>query len=277
LQNRRAHRRQVVAHLSWLDNVRVKYGPEITLLDLSPGGAQVETAGYPLQPGSVIVLEIRAGGKLTSVPAQVVRCQLSSLSPIPTYRGSVRFRRPFDFPEGSATIEPSDLDWDPAIEYERLNIALDRIHQDQGSSTGTVGIGSLTPLGAQALDSAFAMLGSVDDPSNLTPFARAMAALFHVAGKAAGEAAKPDEIIDEVIERIRRSIPTLSVRLVPQGGSERRQDDIVCFQVPTDRGRPGARLMVEFAKDGSLEEWHLQFLQGAAQLIGSLTTFTPVK
>jgi len=277
LQNRRAHRRQVVAHLSWLDNVRVKYGPEVTLLDLSPGGAQVETAGYPLQPGSVIVLEIRTGGKLTSVPAQVVRCQLASLSPIPTYRGSLRFRRPFDFPEGSATIEPSDLDWDPTIEYERLNIALDRIHQDQGSSTGTVGIGSLTPLGAQALDAAFAMIRSVDDPSNLAPFVRGMAALFHVAGKAAGEAAKPDEIIDEVIDRIRRSIPTLSVRLVPQGGSERRQDDIVCFQVPTDRGRPGARLMVEFAKDCSLEEWHLQFLQGAAQLIGALTTFTPVK
>jgi len=104
MQNRRAHRRQVVAHLRWLDNVRVKYGPEVTLLDLSPGGAQVETAGYPLQPGSVIVLEIRAGGKLTSVPAQVVRCQLASLSPIPTYRGSVRFRRPFDFPEGLAMI-----------------------------------------------------------------------------------------------------------------------------------------------------------------------------
>jgi len=276
-QNRRAHRRQVVAHLSWLDNVRVKYGPEITLLDLSPGGAQVETAGYPLQPGSAIVLEIRAGGKLTSVPAQVVRCQLASLSPVPTYRGSVRFRRAFDFPEGFSPAGAEETEWDPAIEYKGLNMALDRVSQEQGSSPASVSIGSLTPLGAQALDTAFAMIELVDDPSKLTPFARGMASLFHAAAKAVAEAAGHDEIVVEVVERLRRLIPTLSVRVVPQGGSERRQDDVVCFQVPTDRGRPNTRLMVEFAKDCPLEDWHLQLLQGAAQLIGALTTFTPVK
>ena len=276
-KNRRAHRREVIAQLSWLDNVRVKYGPEVTLLDLSPGGAQIETAGYPLQPGSAIVLEIKAGGKLTSVPAQVVRCQLASLSPIPTYRGSVRFRRPLDFPESFTTAETAGAEWDPTIEYERLNMALDRIPQQQGSSPGAVSIGSLTPLGAEALDTAFAMIELVDDPSQLTPFARSMASLFRAAAQVVGEAAEPDDIIADVVEKLRRSIPTLSVRVVPQGGSERRQDHIVCFQVPTERSQPGARLMVEFAKDCPLEEWHLQLLQGAAQLIGALTTFAPVK
>ena len=274
-ENRRAHRRQVVAHLSWLDNVRVKYGPEVTLLDLSQGGAQVETAGYPLQPGSVIVLEIKAGGKLTSVPAQVVRCQLASLSPIPTYRGSVRFRRPFDFPAGSATLETS-AGSDASLEYERLNMALDRIPPER-AVVGAPSIGSLTPLGAQSLDTAFTMLGPVGDPFNQAPHARVMAVLFQTATKAVGDAQKADDIIEEVVDRLRRSIPTLSVRVVPQGGSDRRQDDIVTFQVPTDRGRPSLRLQVEFAKDCPLEEWHLQLLQGAAQLIGALSTFSPVK
>ena len=276
MQNRRAHRRQVVAHLSWLDNVRVKYGPEVTLLDLSPGGAQVETAGYPLQPGSAIVLELKAGGKLTSVPAQVIRCQLASLSPIPTYRGSVRFKRPFDFPEGVEVRETSETDWDPALEYERLNLALHRAPRGKESSPSTLGIGSLTPIGAQALDAGFAMIGPADTTSGPTPFACGMARLFHAATRASAQAAGPDALINEVIERLRRLIPALSVRLVPQGGSQRRQDDIISFQVPTDRGRPAARLLVEFAKDCPLEEWHLQLLQGTAQLIGALTTFTPV-
>ena len=271
--NRRAHPRRVVAQLAWLDNVRVKYGPEVTLLDLSPGGAQVETAGYPLQPGSAIVLEIRAAGKTTTMPAQVVRCQLASLSPVPTYRGSVRFKRSFDFPEGFAAAD-AEIEWDPALEYERLNVMLNRL--PQAGSANSLSIGALTPNGAQMLDTAFSMIEAPQNGTDWSFFGKEMGRLFNAAARSVEKATKADELVDDVIDRLRRSIPTLSVRLAIQGGSERRQDEIVSFQVPTEGGQAAARLLVEFPKECPLEEWHLQLLQASAHLIGALRTFAPV-
>ena len=93
---RRAHRRLTIAELSWLRYARIKYGPDVSLIDLSVGGAQIETTSYPPQPGSTVVIELAAGERTWPVPALVLRCHLASLAPHPTYRGGLAFKRPFD-------------------------------------------------------------------------------------------------------------------------------------------------------------------------------------
>src|SRR5258707_13804687 len=99
--NRRAHRRMIVSELSWLNHVRLKYGPSVSLIDLSTRGAQIETSSHPLLPGSTVVIEIAVGERSCAVPAQVLRCHVAGLSPHAKFRGALLFKRPFDFPEPS--------------------------------------------------------------------------------------------------------------------------------------------------------------------------------
>jgi hypothetical protein len=158
--DRRAHRRMVVAELSWLNNVRLKYGPQVSLIDLSSRGAQIETSSFPLQPGSTVVIEIAVGERSCAVPAQVLRCHIAGLAPHAKYRGALLFKRPFDFPEPSPVDDSGDVDCNPFHEFARLNLALKRVSGAGDLLAATSSGGALTPIGARALDAAFAMIES---------------------------------------------------------------------------------------------------------------------
>ena len=103
--NRRSHRRLTLAEVPFVSKVRIKYGPAVKLIDLSPGGAQIETVNFRLQPGSTVVVEITSREGELSIPAQVLRCQLASLLPEPVYRGSLIFKRPLDFKDLGSRLD----------------------------------------------------------------------------------------------------------------------------------------------------------------------------
>src|SRR4029079_4823898 len=128
---RRAHRRLTISELSWLDHARIKYGPDVSLIDLSVGGAQIETTSYPPQPGSTVVIELAAGERTWPVPARVLRCHIASLAPHAIYRGAVAFKRPFDFEEIAGVVQHG-VEVNPVQEFARLNVALERIAESIG-------------------------------------------------------------------------------------------------------------------------------------------------
>jgi hypothetical protein len=109
--DRRAHPRLGARELSWLRTSRLKYGPSVRLIDLSVGGALLET-DVQLRPGSNLTLEL-VGASHVVVPLRVIRCQLTSLHEKPLYRGACAFRQLTELPglslERSATI---DAVWD---------------------------------------------------------------------------------------------------------------------------------------------------------------------
>src|ERR1700730_4082029 len=80
--DRRAHPRLSARELRWLRAARLKYGPPVRLIDLSVGGALLESDA-PLRPGSTLALELAGAGPVGSspvvVPLRVVRCQLTGL------------------------------------------------------------------------------------------------------------------------------------------------------------------------------------------------------
>ena len=96
--NRREHKRLTAPELGWLNLVRLKYGPAVSLLDLSAGGAQIEGSGLRLNPGATVVIEIAGRDCGFAVPSQVVRSQVSRISPCVTYRGALEFKRPIELP-----------------------------------------------------------------------------------------------------------------------------------------------------------------------------------
>jgi hypothetical protein len=262
---RRAHRRFTVAELSWLRHARIKYGPDVSLIDLSVGGAQIETTSSPPQPGSMVVIELAVGERTWPVPARVLRCHIASLAPHATYRGALAFKRPFDFEEIAGVVQHGidvNPDVNPAQEYTRLSLALKQIAESTGA-----GAAALSATGARALESTFAMIESGRNRESAAPFINEMGRLLRIMTTSLENAADPASMVPEIISRLHRSVPSLTVRIVDASHASLIRNDAVYFRVPTEGIEVPDCLVVEFPRDCALEAWHLQLLEAGAQLL----------
>jgi hypothetical protein len=98
--DRRASRRVSGQALGWINVARVKYGPEVNIVDLSAGGVLLES-DRPLKPGSRQALEIAGpADRSVVVPFGVLRSRISALAPQgAVYRAACAFSRPLELPE----------------------------------------------------------------------------------------------------------------------------------------------------------------------------------
>ena len=124
-----------------MSKVRLKYGPSVTLVDLSSGGAQIETINFRLQPGSTVVVELAGQDGEVSVAAQVLRCQLASLLPEPVYRGALVFKQTLDFkalgPEHP--VDPA-AELNPSVEQAQLRQVIKRLQLLPGEEASPDGL-----------------------------------------------------------------------------------------------------------------------------------------
>ena len=259
-RDRRAHRRLTASQLSWLNHTRIKYGPDVSLIDLSAGGVQVETTS-PLLPASTVVVELATGNKTWPVPARVLRCHVNAIAPQITYRGGLAFKRPFDFKQ-IAAVAPTASDVNPVHEYARLNLALKRL-----TETSATVAPPLSATGKQALDTAFAMIESARSRAAAAPFNSEFGRLLRVLTTALENEGDAAAVVPEIMTRLHRSVPSLTVRLVDPGQTPLTSTDAVFFRVPTEGMDVPDRLVIEFPQDCPLEVWHLQLLEAAAHLI----------
>ncbi|MGE5815510.1 MAG: PilZ domain-containing protein [Acidobacteriota bacterium] len=96
--DRRLYLRHTLDELPWLRSVRVKNGPELSIVDFSAGGLQVDVDNYHLRPGSLVTIEIVARSNRLSVPADVLRCRVLALTSSIKYRGALAFKTVIDVP-----------------------------------------------------------------------------------------------------------------------------------------------------------------------------------
>jgi hypothetical protein len=249
--NRREHERHVAQELAWLDLVRLKYGPSVSLLDLSAGGAQIEASGLRLKPGASVVIEI--GGKDCdfAVPSQIIRCQVSRISPQMVYRGALEFRRLIDL---------------PAYEAAALRIAGNTPLQDSGGFAA-----DLTNVGAGALAAAQAMIQSTASRSGDGPFSAHAGQLLQALTRSIEQRESPDALARRVIDAVGQSVSAQSIRLVDSSTPlSLPNPETVAFNVPSASGL-NTKLLVEFPRGNRFEEWHRHLLETAAHLFGIAT------
>jgi hypothetical protein len=166
--DRRAHRRRAADDLEWLRSVRLLGGAgyNVTLIDLSEGGALVEVDG-PLRPGIRLTLELAGGGLDAAVPLEVLRSYVARLKDNSTfYRGACVFAHPIELPTTSpAAAAPKPfVGATAALRYlldhcnedgDRVTLArldvlkvLESIHAREDVNGGAVGRATLELLGA---------------------------------------------------------------------------------------------------------------------------------
>lgn len=91
-ERRRARRRQTFDEHG-VASARVRPGHDVALVNVSAGGALIETK-HRLLPGSFIELQLTAGARSATVRARVLRCSVAHLrASFISYSGAVGFDR----------------------------------------------------------------------------------------------------------------------------------------------------------------------------------------
>jgi hypothetical protein len=100
----------MASELRGLRTARVKYGQEVSVIDLSEGGVLFETTGE-LKPDSTIVLEFAGPTRTYLVPSRVLRCHdLGTFDNNPRLEGACAFRRPLPIEDLiGAMLEPEPV------------------------------------------------------------------------------------------------------------------------------------------------------------------------
>jgi hypothetical protein len=265
--NRRSSIRRTLSELSWLNQIRVKYGPTVSLLDLSAGGAQIETTSYRLRPGTAIVVEIAAGSKTFLVPSRVLRAHVSRVLPsATTYRAALAFKDSLDLARLPEAGRQSDRNLNLVQEHAKLNIALRRLDESL-----LLRGGSVTGVGRSAVAAALAIMETPSGRRAGMTFSREMSRLFRIITMGLSHGTAPRTILDQMVEGVRRAVPAQVINVVNQGSLVGMTSDAICFDGLSPDSSSAARLVVEFPRGCRLDPWHLSFLKAAAHLATVIT------
>ena len=256
---RRLHPRLTLSDLEWLNTVRLKYGPVVSLLDLSSGGAQIETASR-LHPGSVVVVQISGTGGEVAMPSTVLRSQVCRVTPYAIYRSALSFKREFEAPQRT-TDKNSDAFANLLSEHARMTGAIRRLsHACSGGEPSSL-------VGDEILTSTLTLIQSPAGRRAGDSFRRHLTLLFRELTRGVEAATPAEAMLSALAERLRRSVPTRVIHIVDGGKAVGPHGpDTIYFDATRDE-TVVARLVVEFPRDCQLEQWHLHFLRVAAQLV----------
>ncbi len=271
--DRRVYRRRSAAEFDWISKVRLKYGPALSLLDLSAGGLQLEIDDHWLRLDSTVVVEIVKGTSVITLPSRVVRWNVTGIAKTVRYRGALQFKRLLEIPEAPARGGARAADLNPLRAHARLVAALGR---SEGPGPRPAAILSpraaagdaLTTVGAGAMAAALAMLDSPAGQRGGVRFARELSGLFNEVAEGVEARETSRELLARLERRLCRVAAARSVTITDAPvAAQGRPTDAVYFDAPSTRG-PGARkILVQFADEAAPEEWQFQLLKTSGHLV----------
>jgi hypothetical protein len=92
-RDRRSAVRLSAEDATWLRSARLKYGPDVRIIDVSTGGILVESDGAPLEPQTNVVFELTGPTGTMLVPSRVLRSHPVPGSPNARYHAACAFKR----------------------------------------------------------------------------------------------------------------------------------------------------------------------------------------
>ncbi len=265
-RDRRVYTRLRDRDLHWVRNARVAMGHGVSLVDLSAGGALIDSP-VALRPAATLTLEIGGAGFETIVPFRVVRCEIGALTPEGTvYRGACEFLRlielPYQLKGGGREMSPGA--------YIGLDFALKHLVElagpsgaNQSRDTRTVRQ-SLHRLRLRALtfpqDPIGAPLAAL--------LARVVPALEYYKGL--------PSILADIEEELRRTVPQASLRLTNGTNFAAPGVRSILINVP-GAAESSALVSIDLPKGVVLTAWQSRLLRVTTRLVALLQRLEPVR
>jgi hypothetical protein len=249
--DRRAHLRVPADQLSWIREVRLKYGPRLSLVDVSDGGALVQ-ADVRLRPGAELVMEI-VGAQVHAVPFRVLRSELARISEGgAVYRGACEFKRPLNLAEASTS----------AAQVTRCDVALKGLldrRRNEASVAGATGAGRDLGDLAQMLKGVQASVRADD------PLSRGLQDILSevVPALTRGE---PAAVLRSKLEsRLRRAVPAAGIAIGSSPAEAPPGAETIYFEARGTTG-PGV-LNVQLPVGYEVSDWEFRLFQAGSYLL----------
>jgi CheY-like chemotaxis protein len=107
-QDRRRFQRFRASELPGFQTARIKFGPFVALVDVSSGGALLESSTR-LRPESEAMLELVGELRTATVPVRVLRCHVAGVDDGLRYLGACAFKQPVDLENLLVEATPGGL------------------------------------------------------------------------------------------------------------------------------------------------------------------------
>jgi hypothetical protein len=274
-RERRAYLRHRQQDLQWVRLARLRFGQSVSLVDLSAGGALLDSP-VALGPNSVLALEIIGGGLDAVVPFRVLRCEVGELTAAGlTYRGACEFTRPLELP-GFATQAPLRLPTqippdvpEAAATVLDLDLALKNLVKRVGAPGEAGGLSPAHILQALNALRARALHLHVD------PLGERLGALLGVVVPGLERQNGLSAIIEGMESELRRVVPQARLRIA---GSDNRSSDPGLSSILISA--PGAAassppVSIDLPLGMPLTPWQSRVLRTTSRLIALLQRLNP--
>ncbi|MGH9346141.1 MAG: PilZ domain-containing protein [Vicinamibacterales bacterium] len=254
VSERRAHVRFRPIDLPRPVLARLKYGPLLKLVDVSEGGALIETAAR-LNPGAQIVLEILAPGapRTTTVPSRVTRCQISTLKGGLRYLGGLTFRHEIHFDDLTVDRPEPTVPREPVMVPEPIVVQEPVIPMADASALADA-IGSIRSVASGARD-------------------RRVVRLLDEIVRQVQVCAAPRALMAFVEERLRRHVPLLAVAFGPRSRVQTASGESLAFELGHAETDDLQRMHVEFRPACRLDDSQMRLLHAGASVMSLIYTW----
>jgi hypothetical protein len=265
--DRRIYARLTPVELQRALTARLKYGEDVTLVDLSAGGAQIETSKI-LRPDTDLVLEILdcRTRDVTQVVSRVLRSQVSGLSGGIKYRGACVFKRPLSHPALVALPAPPPLLKTDAGDFLKLEFALKTIVEGYFKRPTNSGSAGRWRDGSALLDALVRLHAAAERRES--PIDRQLAQLLGAIIPALQRDDCVESAMGQLQEQLCRFLPLLAIHTNSQGRAPAHDRERVTLNMSTEAGLPPVSVTAEFAAGFGLDESQFRLLKASAYLVG---------
>jgi len=261
--DRRAHTRLTPAGPHCPISARLKYGEKVTLVDVSSGGALLETSRM-LRPDTSLVLEILDARTrdVTPVVSRIVRAYVSGLRDGVTYRGACAFKRPLVHP---ALAPPPPLLKTDANDFLKLEFALKTIVEGYFRKPGGSGTAGRWRDESALLD-ALTRLRSAAERRE-TPIDRQLAHLLAAIVPALERHEAVESIVGLLKDLLSRHLPLLAIRPDGTPRASAHDRELMTLNVWAEPDETQVAVTAEFPAGFGLDEAQFRLLKAGAYLM----------
>ena len=268
--DRRIHPRFTPLELKNRFAARHKYGEEVTLLDVSVGGMQLETPRFVRPDGDLVIEIIDARTRdVSQMVSRVLRAQVASLGDGIRYRAACAFKRPLAHPMllVQAPPQPVPAPASPSVQdFLKLELALKTIVEGFFKRPHGAGSAGRWREPSSLLDALSRLRTAAERRRD--PIDRQLGELLATLIPALQQKEETDAVLRRLHDQLGEQLPLLAIRTTAVDETLASDRERITLNMCVDTDRAPVAVTAEFPPGFGLDASQFRLLKLSAYLVG---------